>query len=181
MSVRRRHIRALAERLLLANRIHTAPVDVHQLAKTIRLDVQFQPADESLSGFILRNRQQRTAIVGVNSNHHPNRQRFTIAHEIGHFLLHDHDDIHVDHTDCGLIVRRRNEDSSKGEDDSEKEANLFAAELLMPATFLEEDVASLECTNLLDEEVLHPLANKYCVSTQALTFRLAYLGYVQLS
>ena len=34
--------------------------------------------------------------------------------------------------------------------------------------------------NLLDEEVLLPLAKKYQVSTQSLTFRLAYLGYVQL-
>jgi Zn-dependent peptidase ImmA (M78 family) len=87
----------------------------------------------------------------------------------------------VDGTACGLIVRRRNEQSSTGEDDFEKEANLFAAELLMPAAFLEEDVAALEWTNLLDEEVLLPLARKYQVSTQALTFRLAYLGYVQLA
>jgi len=32
---------------------------------------------------------------------------------------------------------------------------------------------------LLDEEVLKPLARKYQVSTQAFTFRLMYLGYVQ--
>jgi Zn-dependent peptidase ImmA (M78 family) len=51
----------------------------------------------------------------------------------------------------------------------------------MPAAFLEEDVASLEGPNLLDEDVLKPLAKKYGVSTQALTFRLGYLGYVQLT
>jgi Zn-dependent peptidase ImmA (M78 family) len=181
MTVRRRHIRALAERLLLANRIETAPVDAKQVAKSLGAEVQYQPADENLSGFILRNRKRRSAIIGVNSNHHPNRQRFTIAHEVGHFLLHDHDDIHVDHMDCGLIVRRRNEDSSKGEDDYEKEANLFAAELLMPAAFLEPDIAALEARNLLDDDVLHSLADKYGVSTQALTYRLAYLGYIQLS
>jgi Zn-dependent peptidase ImmA (M78 family) len=181
MTVRRRQIRALAERLLLTHRIDAAPVDVETLARSLGAEVQYRPAEENLSGFILRNRKQRSAVIGVNSNHHRNRQRFTIAHEIGHFLLHDQDDIHVDRNKCGLQIRRRNEESSKGEDDYEKEANVFAAELLMPATFLEQDVASLEDASLLDEEVMHPLARKYGVSTQALTFRLANLGYVQLS
>lgn len=180
MPVRRRQIRALVERTLLAHHVDSAPVDVEKLARVLGADVQYQPADENLSGFILRNRKQRTAMIGVNSNHHRNRQRFTIAHECGHFLLHDQADIHVDRSDCGLSIRRRNEESSKGEDDYEKEANLFAAELLMPAMFLEKDVASLKDATLLDEEVLKPLARKYEVSTQALAFRLAYLGYVQL-
>jgi len=180
MAVRRRQIRVIVERLLLANRVSCAPVDVEKLARSLGADVQYEPADENLSGFILRNRKTRRAVIGVNSTHHPNRQRFTIAHEVGHFLLHDQDDIHVDGNDCGLLVRRRNEESSKGEDDFEKEANLFAAELLMPATLLEQDLVELEDANLMDEEVLGPLADKYQVSTQALTFRLAYLGYLQL-
>jgi Zn-dependent peptidase ImmA (M78 family) len=179
MAIRRRHIRALVERLLLANRIDEAPVDAQGLAESLGADVQFQPAEENLSGFIMRKRKQRRAVIGVNSNHHRNRQRFTIAHEIGHFLLHDQEDIHVDRTDCGLLVRRRNEESSKGEDDFEKEANLFAAELLMPAAFLEQDVSALDRVHLLDDDVLVELAQKYGVSTQALTFRLGYLGYIE--
>lgn len=180
MAVRRRQIRASVERLLLSNHVDSAPIDVEQLARSLGADVRYEPADDNLSGFILRNRKQRSALIGVNSNHHPNRQRFTIAHEIGHFLLHDTEGIHVDRSDCGPVVRRRNEESSKGEDDDEKEANLFAAELLMPATLLEEDIASLEDANLLDDDVLKPLAKKYEVSSQALAFRLAYLGYVEL-
>lgn len=179
MPVRKRHIRGLAERLLLANNIRSAPVDVERLARSLGADVQRQPADDNLSGFIIRNRKQQ--VIGVNSNHHRNRQRFTIAHEIGHLLLHDqHDDIHVDGNGCGIPVRKRNEESSKGEDDYEKEANLFAAELLMPETFLEQDIIDLEESNLLDEEVLAPLAHKYGVSSQALVFRLVNLGYVRL-
>lgn len=180
MPVRRRQIRLIVERLLFANDIDTAPIDVELLARRLGADVQRQPAGEDLSGFILRNRKK--PVIGVNSNHHRNRQRFTIAHEIGHMLLHDRsDDIHVDdRDDCGLPVRKRNQESSKGEDDYEKEANLFAAELLMPATFLEQDITSLEEADLLDEDVLKPLARKYEVSSQALAFRLANLGYVRL-
>lgn len=181
MAVRRRQIQALVERLLLTHRIDSAPVDVEKLARSLGAEVQYQPADEDLSGFIVRNRKQRSAVIGVNSTHHRNRQRFTIAHEVGHFLLHDQEEIHVDRNECGLLIRRRDEESSKGEDDYEKEANVFAAELLMPATFLERDIASLEDVSLLDEDVLQPLARKYGVSTAALTFRLANLGYVRLS
>jgi Zn-dependent peptidase ImmA (M78 family) len=180
MAVRRRHIRALVERLLLTHQLDSAPVDVERLAESLGINVQYQPADEDLSGFILRNRKKRGTVIGVNSTHHPNRQRFTIAHEIGHFLLHDQEDFHVDREDCGFVVRRRNEESSTGEDTDEKEANLFAAELLMPVAFLDQDIADLDDANLLDEDVLSPLARKYRVSSQALAFRLANLGYVHL-
>lgn len=77
-------------------------------------------------------------------------------------------------------VKLRNEDSSKGINVEEKEANLFAAEILLPQSFLKKHLKSVETLNLLDEEELRLMAGLYKVSTQALTFRLAYLGYVQL-
>lgn len=180
MPVRRRHIRATVERLLMSHRIRSAPVPVEQLAKALGVQVHYQPAEESLSGFILRDHAKRQTVIGVNSTHHVNRKRFTVAHELGHFLLHDLDHVHVDRADCGFLVRHRNAASSSGDDDHEKEANLFAAELLMPVSFLQEDVESLGDIDLLDDGVLVELGEKYRVSTQALTFRLANLGYVQL-
>ena len=30
----------------------------------------------------------KTATIGVNALHHPNRQRFSVAHELGHYLMH---------------------------------------------------------------------------------------------
>lgn len=179
MPIRRRHIRATVDRLLVGNQIITAPVPIEQMARELGAEIRREPADDKLSGFLLRDPSQRRAVIGVNSNHHPNRQRFTIGHEIGHLLLHEGDRLHVDRIDSGLRVKLRDENSSAGTDDEEKEANLFAAELLMPAAFLTRDLASLDGKDLLDESVLQPLAQQYCVSTQALTFRLAYLGYVQ--
>ncbi len=50
----------------------------------------------------------------------------------------------------------------------------------MPAKFLEKDLEGVTL-DLLDESgVLEKLAKKYKVSTQALTFRLANLGYIKL-
>jgi Zn-dependent peptidase ImmA (M78 family) len=50
----------------------------------------------------------------------------------------------------------------------------------MPAMFLEQDLQDKDLDLLGDSEFLEKLAKKYKVSIQALTFRLAYLGYISL-
>jgi len=177
MFVRRKHIRALVEELLARNKVHAAPVPVERIAASLSLVVRKEPADDDLSGFLVRDRKKKTAVIGVNANHHPNRRNFTVAHELGHFLLQDGDAIHVDRQ---FQVKLRDKESSKGTDLEEKEANLFAAELLMPRRFLEEELAAIDVMDLEQEEVLKELADRYGVSTQALAFRLSYLGYVNL-
>jgi Zn-dependent peptidase ImmA (M78 family) len=175
--VRRKHIRALVEKILTEQNIKTAPVKAAKIAKALGVKVQEEKAaEDDLSGFLYRDRKRNRAIIGVNANHHPNRRNFTIAHECGHFLLHDFDDVHVDRH---FKVWLRSETSSQGTDLEEKEANLFAAELLMPASFLERDVDEIGTLDLVDEDVLNNLAARYGVSAQAMTFRLAYLGYLQ--
>jgi len=176
MSVRRKLVRDLTSSLLAQHNIVDAPVDVERLAQSEHVDIRKERADGDISGFLFRDRDKSTAIIGVNSRHHANRQRFTIAHELGHFMLHTMDQVHVDR---GFEVRLRNDESSKGIDTDEKEANLFAAELLMPKTFLERDLANIETVDLMEEKTIKSLAEKYQVSTHAFAFRLAYLGYVQ--
>jgi Zn-dependent peptidase ImmA (M78 family) len=182
MPVRRKYIRSLVDKLLVTQRIQSAPVQVENIARALGADVVYQPADDDLSGFLFRDYKQRSAIIGVNAKHHPNRQRFTIAHEIGHFLLHEYEGFHFDGTNQGFQLRLRDEESSKGTDDDEREANLFAAELLMPKRFLETDIAKIVDLDLLDDDAdsLKTLAARYQVSAQALTYRLVNLDYVHL-
>jgi len=175
--VRRKLIRTLVERLLAQHCVRSAPVPVMEIIKALGVEVQQEPAEDDLSGFLYRDRNRKTAIIGVNADHHPNRQNFTAAHELGHFYLHDFDEVHVDRR---FKVWLRSDASSEGTDLEEKEANLFAAELLMPARLLAKDVETIGTVDLLEEDVLKDLAEQYGVSTQAMTFRLAYLGYVQL-
>jgi Zn-dependent peptidase ImmA (M78 family) len=182
-SVRRKHIRSLVDYILKNQGIVAAPIDVEKIASILGINVQYEPAEENLSGFLLRDLSRHTAVIGINSNHHINRQRFTIAHELGHFHLHEGEKIHVDRLafDRGFQVKNlRDGEASKGISVEEKEANLFAAELLMPTEFLKQDIAEVDLLDLFDEDGLKSLAEKYKVSTQALTFRLAYLDYIQL-
>jgi Zn-dependent peptidase ImmA (M78 family) len=60
----------------------------------------------------------------------------------------------------------------------EREANFFAASLLMPRQFLKQDLEGEDYVNLLDDDFLTDLSRKYGVSTQALVNRLKNLGYI---
>ncbi len=180
MGVRRKYISTTVEELLNQNNIKVPPIVVEELASALGVTIQYKPADDKLSGFLIRDLKNHRAVIGVNSSHPQNRKRFTIAHEIGHFLLHESEKVYMDGINNIFRVQHRNQDSSKGSSVEEKEANLFAAELLMPKKFLAKDLDNCSTLNLLDEEELKKLADSYQVSTQALTFRLAYLGYILL-
>jgi Zn-dependent peptidase ImmA (M78 family) len=177
MTIRRKHISGVVNRLLNQHGIQAAPVPVEDIARSLGARVERTPADDELSGFLYQQKNSKLTIIGVNENHHPNRQAFTIAHELGHSLLHDVDDVHVDRN---FRIKLRNSASSKGENVEEMEANLFAAELLMPTSFLKKDLKTIEDVDLVDEGVISKLAGRYGVSTQAMTIRLSHLGYVRL-
>jgi Zn-dependent peptidase ImmA (M78 family) len=178
MQIRRKLIRSQTSELLAKFQISAPPVPVDKIAERLGIHVVGQPADDDISGFLLRDRQGKV-VIGFNDKHHINRQRFTIGHEVGHFLLHKGEDLHVDETGSGYEVRLRQGHSSEATDVDELEANLFSAELLMPAEFLEADLTELAPLCLADDDKIRKLAAKYKVSAQALTLRLTHLGYIR--
>lgn len=174
MVVRRKHIRDLATELLQTSKTNRPPVPVEQIARSKGVTIRKAEVEQKVSGFLYRNAARGKAVIGVNSAQHPNRQRFTIAHELGHLLLHAGDDVHVD------AVKLRDDESAKGTDLEEIESNLFAAELLMPIQFLKRDLDRFGMLHLLDEEKVARLAGVYKVSTQAMAVRLSHLGYFRM-
>lgn len=174
--VRRKRIRATVDELLRGCGIEEPPVKVHGVAKYLGLQVRAASTDDEMSGFLHRAAPGVPAVIGVNASHSMTRQRFTIAHEIGHFLLHAASEFHVDQR---FIAFRRDSKSAEGSDWMEVEANVFAAELLMPHAFLRADLVELAQIDLEDQTEVAELAERYKVSQQAMTFRLANLGYVQ--
>jgi len=175
VAVRRKKIEGLVQELLERHNVKHAPVPIEKFAKTLGARIYYQSLEDNISGFLYRDKDQN--VIGVNTHHARVRQNFTTAHELGHLMLHDQEQLHVDHD--FRVVRLRDSASSQGADEAEREANLFAATLLMPETFLNADLAGLEFFDLLDDSVLLDLARKYGVSTQALVNRLKNLGYMQ--
>jgi len=160
-----------AQQLLAQANITAVPVPLETIAAAIDAKIYYEPYNgEHMSGMAYREDGQH--LIGVNSLHSKRRQRFTIAHEIGHLVLHTKDDIHVDET----LPMFRTERSSLAIDDKEIEANQFAAELLMPAVWLLKDLRNRHIDIEEDDQVIKELADTYGVSTQAMTIRLAAVG-----
>ena len=172
MRVRRNQIEELVERLLTDNHVSKAPVPVPRIARRLGLKLQLQPFEEEgeMSGILVRD--GKDVILGVNASHHLNRRRFTIAHEIGHFLLHEGDRVFVDRSNYKVSLRDAL--SSSGSNVEEIEANMFASLLLIPERFLMDDLEGKEI-DIADDRADHEvraLARKYKVSPQAMAFRL---------
>ena len=158
-----------ATRLLREHGVVAPPVDVEGVAKALGISVNYERLDNDVSGLMLV--ENDVARVAINESHHRNRQRFTLAHEIGHLLLHTKGDrVFVD--------RRffRNQWSSKGELREEIEANAFAASLLMPRSLIEQ---YLETEGGITDTDVFRLATRFEVSEQAMTLRLVKLNYIE--
>lgn len=163
-----RDIEARATELLKQHGLFKQAVDVDALAEALKIAVQSQPLEDGFSAFLLVKEGNATAFV--NSDHHPNRRRFSLAHEIGHFVLHHQptkklDDLFLDKS-VALYTRKDHHSN-----DMEKEANEFAASLLMPRELLDKYVNKNDL-DIEDEFDVSRLALAFGVSEQALQIRL---------
>ena len=162
------YIEKKTEELLKANDLYNVPVAVNKLAKKIGIKIKAKDFDDDVSGiFVMKDDKP---FIAYNSNQGLNRRRFTIAHELGHFILHSRNKpLFVDKK---KEVMFRNSESSTGEHMKEREANAFAAAILMPKRLIEQEIENSD-----DADIIEGLARKFKVSTQAMSFRLSNLGY----
>ncbi len=158
----------------LIAQVESPPVDVEAVAAALGLTVVRDDLGAGVSGLLVSH--QGAASVCVHTGDHRHRQRFTIAHEIGHFVLR-HQFVrgeHV-HVDRGVVVSQRGPRAAAGVDRTEIEANQFAAALLMPPALVTAAVTAYGGSPLVDSQVSQ-LAATFDVSEQAMTIRLSTLG-----
>ncbi len=170
MSTRRAQMRAKA--ILTKHGIDELPVDAARLAKLEGVEVDFADFGEDVSGVLIK--EGGRAVIGVNGRDATTRQRFTIAHELGHYLLHEGRDLFVDKD---FVVHFRDQNSSTGHDPVEIEANQFAAELVMPSDKVRQFFVKHHF-DIDDEAALRKLAGKFGVSPTAMAVRLSTLGLI---
>lgn len=115
-----------AERFLQKHKVTEVPVDVERLAHAERFTIERRPLGEDDGETVGR-------CIRVNSEQALVRQRFTIAHELGHFVMH----------------------SSHGTDDaSESQADVFAGALLIPRDALRRAFATTKDPKALARQFL---------------------------
>lgn len=162
-----------AEMVLQKMGIKSLPVPVEEIANRLGVTLSYEPFEgkDEISGVLLRDGNR--IVIGINSAHANSRQRFSVAHELGHLRMH-HGDFFVDKT----VRLNRNKRSSMAIDPKEIEANGFAAELLMPEELLKVAVKKRlnKKADIPIEELIDDLANECQVSRQAMEYRLMNLG-----
>lgn len=140
--------------------MNSAPVDVTGLARALGLSVT-RRAMENISGSIKCSKDGRCEIE-INSLHSNTRQRFTLAHEIAHYILHR--DLIGDGITDNALYRSAQPSAI------ERQANQFAARILMPAhlvrRFHNEGITSAD-----------RMAAKFEVSPAVADIRLKELGF----
>lgn len=122
-----RRVREVVKEILDNNLISEPPVNAQKIAEDNGLEVIFADFPEQLKdvcGFL----DFQNKIIYVDSQDEPYRQNFTIAHELGHWFLHRN------RVNEYQVLTRRPINGEKSP--LEKEANLFAASLLVPGDML---------------------------------------------
>ena len=135
------------------------PINLDPVLDALALELRagkFQ--DPSISGYFVKSDRR----IYVSNDESPERQAFTVGHEIGHFLRHADIDQEVFH--------RRDQFNFGAEQVQEQEANWFAASLLMPRQQVERYWKQYQNIGLM--------ARAFAVSRPAMQYRLKNLGLI---
>ncbi|TVT60168.1 MAG: ImmA/IrrE family metallo-endopeptidase [Sedimenticola thiotaurini] len=150
------------ELIALAKRhgLSDVPLDVDGLIRILNIRIRREAMDDETSGYLKR--MDEHWVIGVNNLHHPRRQRFTLAHELGHFVLHQKNGREF----VDKILYRNNLDSNS----EEAEANVFAANLLMPEAEFRRFLSGVS-------DQVEDIASHFNVSALAVRIRAKNLGF----
>ena len=147
------------------------PIPVEKIAERLGAEIQNAKLDEDLSGMLVRDSNR--IIIAVASNHAWVRKRYTIAHELGHLVMHRGRPL-IAETAHAIRVDRRLRAPGFADQREEREANQFAAALLMPP-----DLVTLHWnwqSGAVDAGMIRNLAELFGVSSVAMQYRLINLG-----
>lgn len=158
--------------LIYQETLSTIPVDLIAIARHYGIRVEYPDLEDTVSGMLLM--RNGRIVIGVNENHADTRQRFTMAHELGHYFLHKNaGSIFVDEKK----VLFRNSQSSDGTLLQEIHANAFAAALLMPEEQIKRYARKMIDLEIEADLAVWRLAETFQVSEEAMRRRLINLGY----
>lgn len=141
------------------------PVKLGHLARDLGLAIKVASMGTGVSGQIMKEGEQY--VIRVNRNEARERQRFTIGHEIAHFLLHKPI---IDSSPDGItdnVLYR-----SGAPERVEYEANRLAADLVMPMGLIEKKLRE-DFGGVVTEATIESLASTFEVSKAAMEIRLS--------
>jgi Zn-dependent peptidase ImmA (M78 family) len=155
------------QREIVEQHLSEYPVKLGSLAKALNVAIKVSSMSTGVSGQIARDGDGYT--IRVNRNEARERQRFTIGHELSHFLLHR--DV-IDNSPDGItdnVLYR-----SGAPENIEYEANRLAADLVMPMALVERKLRE-DFGGVVTDATIESLAASFDVSKAAMEIRLSTL------
>ncbi|XYK81801.1 MAG: ImmA/IrrE family metallo-endopeptidase [Labrenzia sp.] len=138
------------------------PVPLGAMAKALGITVKVSSLKPGESGLI--EPFEDSYRIKINRHESRERQRFTLAHEIAHFLLHRQ------LIDASGGIRDNVLYRSGQQESVEFEANRLAAELVMPSRSIDQDLKKMQVP--FSEEIIEHLAKAWQVSKAAMEIKL---------
>lgn len=155
---------AAAHQLIKTQGVQEPPVSVKEVAHGVGIPVMGWQFGDEVSAVLVSS--QRFIAMGVNESHPESRRRFSIAHELGHAVLGHAERLYIEFASLELLPEK-----GPQHERDEHEANWFAADLLMPKTWVEEDWQRFKDVS--------KMAERYGVSEQAMWIRLQQFNLTQ--
>lgn len=143
--------------------INLIPFDIESLVKAFNIEIVFEDLEMDQSGYISKRGDRY--VIGLNQYMSPRRQRFTLAHELAHYILHKNLYNDERYPEFNLF---RDENNNM----QEVEANNFASEILMPTK---------EYKKIVNDGIrlLTDIADYFDVSIAAARYKAFKLGYIK--
>lgn len=162
----------IAQRILDKLDIKKAPVPIVAIMKSLKFQVVTADMEDEISGVIgiddeLNRNFESGKVIAINRKDNFGHQRFTMAHELAHYLL----DFDVSKS----IVYYNAYNTKEVESEEEHRANFFAANLLMPEKLFREEFAKALIKNNLYLTV-EKLSDVFQVSREAVRRRILELS-----
>jgi len=171
-------------KLLDDNNLLKLPIDLDKLAEQLGIDVQYKLLSDDVSGRIDYHKKDDSVEIKININEFKLRQRFTLAHEIAHFI-YDIDFNKEFKIEDNKLTLYRNE----GIDPIEIRANKFAEKLLMPKELFIEKLIEIKNELFPGDSnrigvpkiyrIVEGLSKKFNVSKPAIIVRLSSIGAIE--
>lgn len=153
------------EKEILMQYMGDYPIKLGALAKELGVRIRVSSLGTGVSGQI--SREDNGYTIKVNRNEARERQRFTIGHELAHYLLHrDVVDSSPDGITDNVLYR------SGAPERIEYEANRLAAEIVMPMALVEKELQK-RFGGVVTEASIEALAKRFEVSKAAMEIRLS--------
>lgn len=174
----REEIRIKAEQFCRDNGISEYPVSIVNVCNNLGLKVFEQYMDTGISGLLVVDQKywekyNANQFIVVNLIEPADRRRFTIAHELAHYVLHKKDNTIYAHRDINDGIKKKSQ--------IESEADYFASNILMPEVLVRERASHIEGEaggSVPFFIMIQEIADSFLVSKAAAEVRLKQLNLI---